>query len=142
MSHQFEIEWPDFNVTVIVELLVGENPKLCEELWQALPFNTIFMHTISSGELFKVPIPLTISNAPAEKLVLLPEEPPGSVTLSANGVHLFVKYGTVVEPFRVPRIAWIPEGELEKFRNLAIEKLRDAYFFTKETNVATMRRKE
>ncbi len=142
MSRKFEIEWPDFDVTVTVDLRDDENPGLCEEFWQALPFDTVFMHTMSPGELFKVPIPLTLSSAPAEKLVLLPDEPPGSVTSSANGVHLWVKYGTVVEPCRVPRIGWIPEGELEKLRSLAIEKLRDAYFFTKEVNVAKFRRKE
>ncbi len=142
MSRKFEIEWPDFNVTVTAELRDDENPGLCEELWQALPFDTVFMHTMSPGELFKVSIPLTLSSAPAEKLVLLPDQPPGSVTSSANGVHLFVKYGTVVEPLRLPRIAWIQEEDVKKLRSLAIEKLRDAYFFTKEVNVATLRRKE
>ncbi len=50
-------------------------------------------------------------------------------------------YGTVVEPFRLPRIAKVLEEELDKLRNVAV-KLRDAYFYTKEINIATLRRKE
>jgi hypothetical protein len=41
----------------------------------------------------------------------------------------------------IPRIARVPEEELDKLRNAAT-RLRDAYFFTKEINIATFRRKE
>jgi hypothetical protein len=54
---------------------------------------------------------------------------------------LLLKYGMTVEPFRIPRIARVPEEELDKLRNAAT-RLRDAYFFTKEINIATFRRKE
>ena len=139
MSRQFEIEWPDFNVTVTVDLL-DENPQICDDLWQALPINAILMATASAGELFKVPIPFTPSLVPEEKLEFLPDEPVGSVT-STDGAYLLMKYGTVVEPLRVPSIGIIREGELEKLRSLAT-KLRDAFLFTKEITVATLRRKK
>ncbi len=140
MSRKFEIEWPDFEVTVTVDLLDEENPELCEVFWQSLPFQTIFAASMSAGEMFKIPIRRALPPAPPEKLRLFPEEPPGTLFLLNVG-SLLLKYGTVAEPFMMPRIARVPEEELDKLRNAAT-KLRDAYFFTKEINIATFRRKE
>lgn len=140
MSRQFEIEWPDFGVTIAVDLLDEENPQICEEFWQSLPFQTIFAASMSAGEMFKIPIPRTLPDAPPEKRVLFPEDPPGTIFSLGMG-SLLLKYGMVAEPFRIPRIARVPEEELDKLRNVA-QKLREAYFFTKEINIATLRRKE
>ncbi len=86
------------------------------------------------------PIPYAASPAPPEKLNLLPDEPPGSVT--SLGIYLLITYGThVVEPFGVPRIGWIQEEDVKKLRSLT-PKLREAYFFTKEVYIAKFRRKE
>lgn len=140
MPREIEIEWSDFGVAISVELLDEENPEICEAFWQCLPFQTILAASMSAGEMFKIPIPVTLPGAPQEKLVLFPDEPLGSIISLGMG-SLLLKYGTVVEPFRVPRLARVPQEELEKLRNVAI-KLRDAYFFTKEVNIATLRRKE
>lgn len=140
MSRKIEMEWPDFGVTVSAELLDEENPELCEAFWQCLPFQTIFAGSMSAGEMLKIPVPVTLPGAPQEKLVLLPEQTPGTIISLGMG-SLLLKYGTVAEPFMVPRLARVPQEELDKLRSVAI-KLRDAYFFTKEVNVATLRRKE
>ena len=140
MSRKFEVGWADFGITVTMELLDEENPELCEAFWQSLPFQTIFAASMSAGEMFKIPIRRALPLAPPEKLRFFPEEPPGTL-FSLNVGSLLLKYGTVVEPFRIPRIARVPKEELDKLRNAAI-KLRDAYFFTKEINIATFRRKE
>lgn len=140
MSRRFEIEWPDFDFVVPVDLLDDENPELCEEFWRELPFQTIFAGSMSAGEMLKIPIPFSLSMAPEEKSVFFPEQPAGTIfTLGWSG--LLVKYGIVVEPFRLPRIAMIPEEELDRFRIVA-EKIRDAYFYTKVINIATLRKKE
>jgi len=140
MSRKFEVEWADFGTTVTMELLDEENPELCEAFWRSLPFQTIFAASMSAGEMFKIPIRRALPPAPPEKLRPFPEEPPGTLSLLNVG-SLLLKYGTVAEPFRIPRIARVPEEELDKLRNAAV-KLRDAYFFTKEINIATFRRKE
>jgi len=140
MSRRFEIEWPDFGAVVPVDLLDDENPELCEEFWQGLPFQTIFASSMSAGEMFKVPIPFVMTPTHGEKLMLFTEEAPGTVFAHGWG-GLLLKYGLVAEPFRLPRIGRVPEEELDKLRNVAV-KLRDAYFYTKEINIATLRRKE
>ena len=140
MSRKFEVEWADFDITVTMELLDEENPELCEAFWQSLPFQTIFAASMSAGEMFEIPIRRALPQAPPEKLRLFPEEPTGTLFLLNVG-SLLLNYGTVAEPFMIPRIARVPELELDKLRNVAV-KLRDAYFFTKEINIATFKRKE
>jgi hypothetical protein len=140
MARKFEVDWADFGIIVTMELLDEENPDLCEAFWQSLPFQTIFAASMSAGEMFKIPIRRALPLAPPEKLRLFPEEPPG-ILFSLNVGSLLLKYGTVAEPFMIPRIARVPEEELDKLRNAAT-RLRDAYFFTKEINIATFRRKE
>ena len=140
MYRKIEVEWPDFGVMVTIGLLDDENPKLCDRFWQALPFETVFMLSMSAGGIFKVPIPLTLSSALEEKLAFLPDEPVGTVVSFSGLACLFIKYGTVVEPFRVPRIGRILGEDLEKLRGVAM-RIRDAYFFTKDTNIATLKKK-
>jgi len=139
MARKFEVEWADFGITVTMELLDEENPELCEAFWQSLPFQTIFAASMSAGEMFKIPIRRALPPAPPEKLRFFPEEPPGTLFSLGMG-SLLLKYGNVAEPFRIPVIARVPKEGLDKLRNAAT-KLRDAYFFTKEINIATFRRK-
>ena len=140
MSRNFEVVWADFGAAVTMELADDENPKLCEAFWQSLPFQTIFAASMSAGEMFKIPIRRALPQAQAEKLRFFPDAPPGTL-FSLNVGSLMLKYGNVAEPFRLPLVARVPDKELDKLRNLAI-KLRDAYFFTKQINIATFRKKK
>jgi hypothetical protein len=140
MSRKFEVEWPDFGVTIIAELFDDENPELCDRFWQVLPFETVPMPSMSPGELFIIPVPVTLPSREERKLVLLPDEPPGPM-VSFSGLGILFKYGIVVEPFNVPRIANVPEAELEKFRSI-VPQLIEAYFFTKKVSKAIFRKKE
>jgi len=134
------MEWPDFGVILSADLMDSENPQLCDRFWQGLPFTTIFAASMSAGEMFKIPIPVILPRPQRDKFVLFAEEPPGTMVSLGTG-SLLLKYGIVVEPFRLPRLAVIPPAELDKLRNVAL-KLRDAYFFTKEINVVTFRQKK
>jgi len=140
LVREIEMEWSDFGVAILAELLDEESPEICEAFWQSLPFQTIFAASMSAGEMFKIPIPVTLPDAPPERLVLFPNEPLGSIISLGMG-SLLLKYGTVVEPFRAPRLARVPHEEMGKLREVVM-KLRDAYFFTKEINIANLRRKE
>ena len=133
------MEWPDFDTTISATLLDGENPVICESFVDLLPFTTVFAASMSAGAMFKVPIPSMLPDADLNKLVPLPAEPEGSI-LSLGYGSLLVKYGTVVEPFRLPRIATIETAELARFQFIAT-RLSDAYFFTKELNHVTFRMK-
>jgi len=138
MGRIFEIVWPDFDLAVAAELFDTENPELCDYFWSHLPFETVFAASMSAGEMFKVPIPFTIPKTPSKTLYRFPDLPPGSIVHGGFG-GLLLRYGVVVEPFVVPRLAQIPDADVTKLRDVAY-KLRDAYFFSKEINFATFRR--
>jgi len=134
MTRKVQIEWPDFKTAVIMELADGENPRQCDEFWNGLPFNTIFAASMSAGDMFKIPIPIALSDAPPEKLAFFPDVPPGTV-LSLGWGSLLMKYGEVAEPFRLPRIGTVREEDLPKLFTVSA-KLKEAYFFTKVINKA------
>jgi hypothetical protein len=135
MSRQFKITWPDFDVTVHATLADRENPLLCEQFWKGLPFETVFAASMSTGQMFKVPVPFILPDKPEGKLTFFPDVPAGTIVSLAYMGSLLVKYGIVVEPFRLPRLASISPRELNAFMGVA-QKLRDAYFFTKVVNFA------
>jgi hypothetical protein len=139
MGRVFEIYWPDFEVVVDAELFDDENPEMCDKFWDHLPFETIMAASMSAGEMFKIPVPFSLPMPTPDKMVLFPDQPPGTIVGGAMG-SLLLRYGIVVEPFQLPRLALIPEAHLHRLKDISY-KLRDAYFFSKETNFATFRRK-
>ncbi len=137
MSRKFEIEWPDFETVIQCDLLEDENPELCRIFRDSLPFRTLLAASMSAGEMFKVPVPVTLPDGDPEKRVFFPDQAPGTL-LSLGWGSLLLKYGVVAEPFRLPRLARVRDADLPALRNVAT-KLRDAYFFTKVVNMATFR---
>ncbi|MBT8442127.1 MAG: DUF3830 family protein [Gammaproteobacteria bacterium] len=140
MKRQFEMEWSDFGTTIRATLLEGENPEVCKAFVDLLPFTTIFAASMSAGEMFKVPIPSMLPDADIDRLAPLPDEPEGSIFSLGYG-SLLVKYGIVVEPFRLARIGIVEPDELANFQSISA-KLADAYFFTKDINHVTFRLKD
>jgi hypothetical protein len=132
------IEWPDFKTTIRFTLLDEENPKQCGAFWDSLPFETVFADSMSGGQMFKIPLSVSLPPpAPAVKTVFFPEQPPG--TLVSLGPALLLKYGKVTEPFRVPRIGLMSDVELVGLAKVS-GSLREAYFFTKVINRALFQR--
>lgn len=138
MTRTVNIEWPDFKTTVAFTLSDEENPKMCEGFWRGLPFETVFAGSMSAGEMFKVPFPYYFPVVQPLKMVFLPEEPPGTIVVSRGGT-LLVNYGAVIEPFRLPLLGRIPKTELGSLLQI-IDKVRDAYWFTKVTNKAIFKK--
>lgn len=139
MARRFEMHWSDFGITIPVELNDAQNPKLCEEFWQGLPFETIFAGSMSAGEMFKVPIPFVLPSEPEGGLVYFPDQPVGTVVSLSSLSSILIRYGMVEEPFRLPKLGMVPDSDLPKLKEVAM-KIRDAYFFTKHIYLATLRR--
>ena len=129
MARTVTIEWPDFKTTVPLSLLDDQSPRLCEAFWNSLPFETLFVGSMSGGQMFKVPLPLCLPDDPSAKRVLLPDQPPGSVVVFA-GSTLLVKYGAVIEPFRLPLIGVISNAGLSRLAEVRDTLLED-YWVTK-----------
>nr|WP_257714055.1 hypothetical protein [Agrobacterium fabrum]UTN42840.1 hypothetical protein BDDEJBFL_00072 [Agrobacterium fabrum] len=50
MGRLVDIAWPELDIVVVAELADEENPELCEEFWQDLPFKVMQAHPVVSGE--------------------------------------------------------------------------------------------
>jgi hypothetical protein len=133
MTRMVNIEWPDFKTTVAFSLLEDDNPKLSEAFWKGLPFESVFNASMSGGEMYKVPVPFRLPTAGPFKSVFFPDQPPGSIVVV--GGSLLIKYGTVIEPFRLPALGLISKTELGRLLPLT-DRLREAYWFTKVINKA------
>jgi hypothetical protein len=138
LSRIFQIEWPDFKTAVRVELAENENPGLCHEFWNNLPFRTIFAASMSAGEMLKVPLPKMLKTPIEGPLHLFPDEPVGSL-LYLGTLGMLLRWGKVVEPFRLARLGLTVKDDLPKLAEVAV-KLTDAYFFTKAINFATFKK--
>jgi len=139
MGRIFEIYWPDFDTVVDAELFDDENPELCDQFWNHLPFETVMAASMSAGEMFKIPVPFSLPMVAPDKMVLFSEQPPGTIVGGAMG-SLLLRYGIMVEPFQLPLLARIPDAHIPRLKGISY-KLRDAYFFSKEVNFATFRQK-
>ena len=125
MANRFSITWPDFGISVPLELCSDENPELCEAFWGNLPFKTVFAASMSAGEMFKIPIKFTLPMSPPEKNVLFTDQPPGTMLVLPMGA-LVLSYGRVAEPFMIPRLAWVPEPEVGILRQAAYRLIQGA----------------
>jgi hypothetical protein len=142
MTRIIEIEWSDLHVSLQATLLEDENPELCEAFWNGLPVKTLFAASMSAGEVFKVPLPFPLPLVAPEKMLPVPDQPVGTIiALVGVGSGLLVKYGVIVEPWRLPVIGRIVDSDIQKLCTVAV-KLRDAYFFSKEINMAIIKRKD
>jgi len=140
MRREIEISWPDFNISLAAELLDDENPRLTEQLWRALPFETMPMIGMNVGKIMKVPLPISMRITAEDKLSYLPDQPPGTL-LGLNGVGFFLLFGIVVEPFTLPRVVKIPETELQKLIDI-VPQLEDAFWLTKKVYKAIFTKRE
>jgi hypothetical protein len=96
--------------------------------------------SMSAGEMFKVPVTFPLPGLPKEKCPFFPDLPPGAIVQHSYGM-VMIKYGICAEPFRLPEIARILPASMTDFLKISV-LLRDAYFFTKVINIATISRKE
>lgn len=140
MPRKVNMEWPDFKTSVTFDLMETENPKLCESFWSGLPFDTVFEASMSGGQMYKVPVPYWIPSVGPFKSVFFPEQPPGTI-VAVGGCTLLMKYGTVIEPFRLPVLGMIPKVELEKLLQIT-ENIREAYWFSKAIHKAVFKKVE
>ena len=141
MSKQLmEISWPKLGITVEAEP-VEYNKKLSEEFWKSLPFETIQLHAMVTGEDMYSYCPISPVEYMhlVEKRIPINEVPPGHVTWSGLGL-VAVVYGLCTEPLPTQPIARIPEPFHEDLRR-AGRAAWDSIFITKEKLMVEFRRK-
>lgn len=107
MGRLIDIKWPELDILVVAELADEENPELCEEFWQDLPFKVMQAHPVVSGESLYCWTP-TISTAPVRVRQRIIDCPVGRMRYSqATGNKMSIQYGKGLEPLAQPVLGMV-----------------------------------
>jgi len=126
-----EIRWPTIGVRVEAESL-DYNREFSQKFWESLPFKTIQLHAMVTGEDMYSYCPVSPVDYLhlVEKRVPINEVPPGYVTWSTLGLIAIV-YGPCSEPLKTQPVARIPDRFLEDLKR-AGRAAWESIFITKE----------
>lgn len=128
MGRLIDITWPELGVTVVAELADEQNPEMCEEFWQDLPFTVMQEHPVVSGESLYAWTP-TISTAPVRFRERLIDCPLGRLRYSqATGNKFSVQYGKSTETLSQPVLGMVLPEHHEKLRRVGREVWNNVFF--------------
>jgi hypothetical protein len=136
----FQVEWPKLGIRLEAAPL-PYNQKFFEHFWNSLPFKTIQLHAMVTGEDMYSYCPVSPIEYMhlVEKRLPINEVPPGYITWSALGL-VAVVYGPCTEPLRTQPIAEIPKRFHEDLKR-AGRATWESIFNTKEKLVVVFKKK-
>ncbi len=92
-----ELEFPTLDITLRAQMTTDSSPTLRAAFVEALPFETIFSHTMSSG--YGLYAPTRIVGTFESEWTLLSELPVGAIALCTDSYKtLGMYYGEITEP--------------------------------------------
>lgn len=101
-GRKIRLTWQPLGIAVDAMLATEENPELCNDLIQALPFTVIQDHAVVSGQSMYAWTPL-ISTAPVHVKERQCDAPIGRIRFSqGTGQKIIVQYGEVTEDIATP----------------------------------------
>jgi hypothetical protein len=107
-----ELEWPDLQMKVRAKLFIQEAPKICEAVWEALPFESICVHALISGQMFYNPTRIYLPDV-RENLTSLDEFKSGFISFSPSlSSNIVIAYGLITEPMDQCVFASIIDNDL------------------------------
>jgi hypothetical protein len=119
------MSWPDFRVEVPFALEDSQNPELCQEFWDALPFECIQEHGMVTGDIIYCWTPM-VSLAPVQVGQLHSESPIGRVSYSqGTGNKVIVKYGPATEDIAAPCLGLVTSEHHDELSAIGNEVWRN-----------------
>lgn len=116
-GQKVRLTWQPLGISVIAVFATKENPELCNDILQALPFTVVQDHAVVSGESMYAWAPV-ISTSPVHVKERQCDAPIGRIRFSqGTGQKIIFQYGEVTEDIATPVLGEIlPEysGELAK----------------------------
>lgn len=131
MVRQIEIEWVQLKIKVTANLLEDVNPELCNLLWSYLPYRSIQLHALISGQhlYHYTPIIESFFVEPKTKESRAKSQD-GRIFLSYLQ-HLSIKYGDVTEDLPAAPVAQVISEDISKLKE-AGKKCWESTYKTKE----------
>lgn len=141
MEYRFEIEWPSLNARVDAELFMDKNPDLCKVFWDSMPFETIQLHAMVSGEDMYAycPVNEVEFHHKGRLPVVISEAPVGSITYSVLGL-VAVYYGHITEDLTTQLIGKVNEEHLDTLESVG-RAVWDSIYNTKKIIKVEFRQK-
>lgn len=120
MARKLEIEWPDLETKITATLLWKDAPRICEAVWKALPFESILVHAMISGQMLynptKIRIPHIIENVKSLHVL-----EPGSITFSpVLASNIVIAYGIITEPMDQCWFAKTNDSDIDKLKRVGV----------------------
>lgn len=102
------VEFPELNINLTIEM-DERNKELCDEVWNALPFDAVQEHSMVSGQSMYAWVPL-VSVAKVNIKMLRTEAPIGWVAFNqGTGNKISMKYGELSEDLYGNSLGFIPQ---------------------------------
>ena len=135
-----DIEWPQLGITVTAESL-DYNQRFSEKFWESLPFETVQLHAMVTGEDMYAysPVSPLEHKRLAEVTKPISELPVGQITWSILGLVAIV-YGPCTEPLATRPIALIPEKDHTRLKQAGREAWNSIYFSKEPLRVVFRKR--
>ncbi|NSZ50847.1 hypothetical protein G6L63_23355 [Agrobacterium vitis] len=101
-GQKVRLTWQPLGISVIAYLATKENPELCNDLIEALPFTVVQDHAVVSGESMYAWAPV-VSTSPVHVKERQCDAPVGRIRYSqGTGNKVIVQYGEVTEDIATP----------------------------------------
>lgn len=146
-----QIYFPESDVSVAANLLVDEEPELCQQLWDAIetPSKMVIHHTISTGDVF-VAFPRPPKHPPVTGTQAQPVGRNTNVLWSDlkcgdifwRGWNIGVAYGKCTEPLNPGGCiaARVDEADLEQFHKACKNAWYHVYFLHQTPSIIVSRK--
>ncbi len=130
-GRKIRMTWEPLGISVDAYLAVNENPELCNDIIQALPFAIIQDHAVVSGESMYAWAPV-VSTAPVHVKERQCDAPQGRIRYSqGTGNKIIVQYGDVTEDIATPVLGEIVPEHVDRLAEVGRQVLKST-FDTKE----------
>lgn len=130
-GRKIRLTWKPLDISVDAVLAVNENPELCNDLIEALPFTILQDHAVVTGESMYAWTPL-ISTAPIHVRERICDAPKGRLRFSqSTGQKLIVQYGPTTEDLAQPVLGEIVPEHADRLDEVGRQVWRST-FDTKE----------
>jgi hypothetical protein len=126
-GRKVRLTWRPLDITVDAVLATAENPELCADVIQALPFTILQDHAVVTGESMYAWTPV-VSTAPIHVRERICDAPKGRLRFSqSTGQKFIVQYGPTTEDLAQPVLGEIEARDADKLDALGQHVWRSTY---------------
>ena len=139
MSRKILLEWEDLGVSAKATLADDKNPELCDDLWNALPINSIMNNAVITDGSMYCWVPM-LSFAPIHVKERIDLAPIGRLRYSQNtGNKVIVQYAQCNEDIMGAVLGQVDEEDIETIKKIGDEALKSIFMTKKELHIRISR---